>query len=101
MFIKKIFFTISFFLSSFASFAKNPGKTPFDRIYLKAATEITNNDPQLALHVADSLYSSSTKKIYHLKALMLSANVYQILNDKKSAILYAKRAQNIARKIKD
>lgn len=73
----------------------------FQKTYIKVATELTHSQPAEALRIADSLYQNSTDQQHKLSALMLSANVFYRIHDLKEAFHYAKRAERIAKEVKN
>src|SRR5699024_11970240 len=73
----------------------------FQKIYIKVATDLTHSQPAEALRIADSLYQNSTDQQHKLSALMLSANVFYRIHDLKEAFHYAKRAERIAKEVKN
>lgn len=79
----------------FIGYSNNPD---FEEVYSRVATQLTAENPQLALHLADSLYTTSTDPIDKIRTLMLSANIYLELNDLRNASDCAIRAQSIANK---
>lgn len=73
----------------------------FDEVYLKTLNEYASTEPNLALHVADSLLEHSVTPILKLRSLMLKAYIYQENNDAKNAIKSAEQAEQLAFNIKN
>ncbi|SFJ87970.1 helix-turn-helix domain-containing protein [Myroides guanonis] len=73
----------------------------FDSIFRKVVVELTGSQPDYAIHVADSLYKNSSSETLKMRSLMLSANIYQEINDRKNALKLSKRALELARTKKD
>lgn len=97
MYKKFVFFSI-LFLSSIKVQASD---SIFNKLFLKVAAELTYTDPDLAIHISDSLFNHSTTKLQKLSALMLSANVYYRKEDLKKSFEYARQAETLAEELKD
>ena len=92
----KVLFFLVVFLTVNTLYSKE-SVTKFDSIFSKVVMELTGSKPDIAIHVADSLYVNTKDQILKMRALMLSANIYQELNDRKNALLFSKRAEKLAR----
>ena len=92
----KVLFFLVVFLTVNTLYSKE-SVTKFDSIFSKVVMELTGSNPDIAIHVADSLYVNTKDQILKMRALMLSANIYQELNDRKNALLFSKRAEKLAR----
>ena len=68
----------------------------FDSIYYKTAVDIAGSNPDRALVIADSLYQVSEEGLLKLRALMLTANIYQEKNNQVASIRYARQAYDYA-----
>ena len=88
------------FLAGSRSFSSE-NNIKVDPIFKRVATELTHTDPDEALRIADSLFVHSTNKTIKIKALMLSANVYQHLNDYDKALVFGKKAERLLTEEKD
>lgn len=85
----------------FISLKAQASDSLFSKVYIRVATELTHTDPEMALHVADSLFQHSPEQKQKLSALMLTANVYYRTGNLKEAFNYAQRADRIAKDLKD
>lgn len=71
--------------------------TKFDSIFYNVAVKITDTDRALA--IADSLYQNTPDKTNQIRALMLSADIYNKKGKSSKAISYATKANNLAEEI--
>lgn len=84
--------------SSHANAAKNQTEIQnrFDSIYFYTATQLSAQNPALALHVADSLYQHAETPLIRIKSLMLKSSLYQSQGSVENAISTAISAQKVA-----
>lgn len=87
-------------LFKFDTKAKQEGSS-FDSIYVQAATTLAALDIQRAIHVADSLRSSSKSSLQEMKSLMLIATLKGRSGSKVEALSHAIQAEEIAQKDKN
>lgn len=73
----------------------------FDSIYFDTAVNWAKKDYVKALSISDSLYKHSSAPIHKLKALMLSASLYQQLGEQEESIKLALKADEVASDLKD
>lgn len=94
-----LFFLIVFLTSN--TLCSKESIEKFDSIFRKVVVELTASKPDYAIKVADSLYKNSSTEILKMRSLMLSASIYQEINDRKNALIFSKRALKLARTKKD
>jgi AraC-like DNA-binding protein len=83
-------------------FSQNEGsKSKFDSIFYETATHISSKDFNRALEIADSLYLNSDLEIHKIRALMLSALLYQRNGTSDKTIEFTLKAEKLAIKSKD
>ncbi len=73
----------------------------FDSIYFDTAVNWAKKDYVKALSISDSLYKHSPAPLHKLKALMLSASIYQQLGKQEESIKWALKAEEIASDLRD
>lgn len=71
-------------------------KDNFDSIYFETAINISANNINKAIEIADSLYQNSTSEIHQIKALMLSSSLFQQKGEIKQSIQYAEKADKLS-----
>lgn len=70
----------------------------FDEIYNRVAIQLTAENSQLALHIVDSLYTTSSDPIDKIRKLMLRASICLKPNDLRNTSDCALRVQSIPNK---
>lgn len=73
----------------------------FEQIYLKTYMETSRTDFNKALRVADSLYAHAEGTTFKVRSLMLSATMYQQTGDLSNAVVFAEKAQDLAKQTDD
>lgn len=102
--MKKIhlfFWVLSLFVNLVVAQNKEVQPSKFDSIYFETAVKWAKTDYVKALAISDSLFIHSTPPLHQLKALMLTASIYEQLGQQEESIKYALKAETIASKIND
>lgn len=102
--MKKIhlfFWVLCLFANALLAQNKEEQIAKFDSIYFETAVKWAKTDYVKALVISDSLFIHSTPPIHQLKALMLTASIYEQLGQQEESIKYALKAETIASKIND
>jgi len=73
----------------------------FEKIYLETYLETSHTDFNKALRVADSLFDHAEGATFKVRSLMLSATLYQQTGDLTNAVVFAEKAQELAKQTDD
>ncbi|MBL7705316.1 MAG: helix-turn-helix domain-containing protein [Taibaiella sp.] len=97
----KIFFILVSLLTILCSRALAQDPEVFEQIYLKTYLETSHTDFNKALKTADSLFEHVEGATFKVRSLMLSATLYQQTGDLSNAVVFAEKAQKLARQTDD
>lgn len=92
---------ISIFAFSFGNIVASEKLTPFDSAFNHIILNEIPYDVSKAKDLAKSLLKSSVNEKQKMRSLMLLASISIQFNDHEDALVYALRAENIAKEIKD
>ncbi len=96
-----IFWSLGLFSTGLYAQSKELSLSKFDSIYFDTGVNWAKKDYVKALAISDSLFVHSTPPLHQLKALMLTASIYEQLGQQEQSIKYALKAEQIAIKIND
>lgn len=88
-------------LTLLRSYAAAQDPEVFEKIYLETYLETAHTDFDKALKVADSLFEHAEGATFKVRSLMLSATLYQQTGDLTNAVVFAEKAQELAKQTED